>query len=244
MKAPLRPPTAGALARIERGDLAPFGVDATANAGSGVLEAYLDERGRRASHASWRGPAALGAVSGAVAAVAVVAAGLVLGVVVAFAWHVTLVAALARRLGAREAATASAGALAGGAAAAGLLFLPAGPAARPAAWLAATVGGALLGLGFAALVRRAWLVDSPLPWPATHGHVRLLALAETASVAAAGRARHALTLLATAVTGAIAFALARGAVPLPARIWDAGLGAVRLPAPVPGLGFAFSALAA
>lgn len=210
-----RTPTPGGLEQMEKGTLAPFDLETYANLDTGVLEEYLDERGRgpafTASAWSWRLVLAASAIGAAFAAVNVYV-GMKTGVIVAGAWYVAFLLATSGRNRAPATSVATGAALAASAVATGAaLFLPAlvllaspvpGVATPLAAgdlpgWALASVvvlAGGFLALAAVAFLRRRLVVEDPLPYPGSEPFVRLLEMADAAGSSASRRAGHGLRL--------------------------------------------------
>jgi len=178
-----RPPSPGAI--IE-------GEEFWSRVNTGTFEQGLEDQLRAAPEPAWRwGRIGLGLAVGLVFAVVNQYVGLRTGLIVFGSWYVVFMAGLALRWGAADtnlSAVASSGAnfIVGGFAYVypALFLLATGPGAVLAApslqvLLAATLGTALMGilgsLGFIAL-RKAWLVEKPLPYPSFEQYVQLLAL--------------------------------------------------------------------
>ncbi|HEV8359083.1 MAG TPA: OPT/YSL family transporter [Candidatus Thermoplasmatota archaeon] len=217
---------AAALQRLPRPPAAPrvepFSAAMWARLNTGTLEQQLEAQARASPGlAVGRGKLAVGLAVGLLFAVVNQYVGLRTGLIVFGSWYVVFMAGLARGWRAAEinmAAIAASGAsfIVGGFAYVypALFLLAAGPAPLLAApdlrvLVAATAGTALAGvlgsLGFAAL-RRAWLVEQPLPYPSFEQYLELLQIAEAPRVQGSLRRTGALLGLSGAAAGAWTFA--------------------------------------
>lgn len=187
---------------------------------TGTFERALDAQGRAAPPAwSW-GRIGLGVAVGLVFAVVNQYVGLRTGLIVFGSWYVVFLAGMALRWKPGEinlAAVAGSGAnfIVGGyayvlpalwlvAAAPGALLAAPSPVVLGVAVAATALSGVLGSLAFGAL-RRAWLVEQPLPYPSFEQYLQLLALAEPRAPVDRRRAARFLALGGLA-SGAWAFA--------------------------------------
>jgi uncharacterized oligopeptide transporter (OPT) family protein len=208
------PPAPGALP-------APFTPPWWARLNTGTFEQALDARTRAAPQRAWRRPSILaGVLIGLLFAVVNQYVGLRTGLIVFGSWYVVFLLGLALRWGPAEinlAAVAGSGAnfiVGGYAYVLPALFLVAAlpgavlPAPSAMVLAAATAGTALAGvlgaLGFGAL-RRAWLVEQPLPYPSFEQYLQLLGLAHHAREGQPLRRTGALLAAGGAGAGAWAF---------------------------------------
>lgn len=240
----LRLPPAQGVQRI-----APFSRAMWSRLNTGSLERELEAQARAAPAAAWSwSRIGLGLAVGLLFAVVNQYVGLRTGLIVFGSWYVVFLAGLALRWRPAEvnlAAVAGSGAnfIVGGYAYVlpALYLLAAGPAPLlgapgPDVLAVAAVSTALAGilgsLGFVAL-RRAWLVEQPLPYPSFEQYLQLLQLTERRTVAL----RPAASLLGggAAAAGAWTFArdypLAGGALlkPLEATGWYSGSAGLQQP---------------
>ncbi len=227
-------PTPEGIAAIERGELRPFDPQVFANFNTGILEQYLDEHARIVgfAHRAWTLRAvSAGLIVGALFAVITMYVGLRIGLAVTGSWYVVYLLGLALRWPAAETNVASANSA--GTSLVGIGFIYAYPAifllayspryrladgtsmigTLPPLWLGVVTAAlaAIMGVMFFVILRRIWLVDTPLPVPGFESYVKLLDISHHLSQGTAQVAARSIRLVMVSAGLSAGFAILRDA---------------------------------